>query len=168
MGKSHWRVRITPADGSLSKQNPLPIVRPRNIVDVPRWSTSFVLASDRDEGTAMVPRSDSVPTGSPQATRIPEWFKWIHPDLRLWQNALIVVARIRGFHVGNCHPKAGERYGVWEARWAHAYLSANAEQDEEQWREIWDEVHDIEEEIGNIVRQLARKGFARGGKGGAS
>ena len=115
----------------------------------------------------MVPRSDSVPTGSPQATRIPEWFRWIHPDLRLYQNALIVVARIRGFSINNAKPQAGERYSVWESRWAYTYLETIADGDEKLWREIWDEVHHVEEEIGKIVRQLAREGFARGGKGGA-
>jgi len=116
----------------------------------------------------MVPRSDSVPTGSPQAKHIPDWFRWIHPDLRLHENALIVVARVRGFSVKNARPRAGERYSIWESRWALTYLETLAAGNEKLWREIWNEVHHIEEEIGNIVRRIASEESPRSRKGRAS
>jgi len=115
----------------------------------------------------MVPRIDSVPTGSPQAPQIPDWFKYVHPDLRVYQNALIVVARLHGFNLGNMKCPTGIRFAIWEAKWAHIWLSTIAATDDEAQAEIWEEVRAFEGHIANVVQAAyVHKSSRR--KGGAA
>lgn len=105
----------------------------------------------------MVPRSDSVPTGSPQASQIPDWFKYTHPDLRLFQNALIVVARLNGFNLGNLQCPAGMRYSVWEAQWAHTWLEFIVATDERMDAVVREEIQEVQRQISEHVNAIAEK-----------
>lgn len=100
----------------------------------------------------MVPRSVSVPTGSPQAFQVPHWFKWCYPDLRPGDNAIIVLAKRLGFTTAGRDPRRGVRMAVWERNLAYDFLFACPQQHGCDVVEMQAAVHDVEAQIIRVVR----------------
>jgi len=112
-------------------------------------------------------RKESVPAQSTQAEKIPLWLDWCHPDLRPYQNAVIVVARLRGFSFDGKHQPAGIRRTVWEYRLAATFLSLNDGDNEAAVRDTWESVGDIEDSIIRTIRAVANESYAALKGGGA-
>ena len=109
----------------------------------------------------------SVPPQSREASKFPDWLRYCHPDLRSYQNALIVVARRNGFDTGGDSPPKGTRYSIWEYRQANKHLVNIANANQERLHDLWEKVREVEGEIAAVVAQLAANADAHAEGGDA-